>query len=195
MYLFLMLQIQKRLKNYQKITGWSYEYGLWQKEIDGRTRTLNITLSVSKDDKNRVKVAEEIKSELEAVGIKVSIEKISDSKYKSYLKNYNYEMLLTGIYTSLSPDLSNFLGENNLANYENEEITYILKELNSITDENLKKEKYEKIIEIYQKEVPYIGLYRNQDIVVYSNEFRGDVTPNTYSLYYNFSNWYREYQL
>ncbi len=102
-------------------------------------------------------------------------------------------MLLTGIYTSLSPDLSNFLGENNLANYENEEITYILKELNSITDENLQKEKYKKIIEIYQKEVPYIGLYRNQDIVVYSNEFRGDVTPNTYSLYYNFSNWYREY--
>ena len=69
----------------------------------------------------------------------------------------------------------------------------MLKELNSITDKNLQKEKYEKIIEIYKAEVPYIGLYRNQDIVVYSNDFRGDVTPNNYSLFYNFSNWYREY--
>ncbi len=138
-------------------------------------------------------MAEEIKKELEAIGIKISIEKVSDTKYQNYLKNNNYEMILTGINTSLSPDLTSFLGKNNLANYENEEITYILKELNSITDENLQKEKYEKIIEIYKKEVPYIGLYRNQDIVVYSNDFRGDVTPNNYSLYYNFSNWYREY--
>lgn len=150
-------------------------------------------LSVSKNDEKRVKVAEEIKKELEAIGIKISIEKVSDTKYQNYLKNNNYEMILTGINTSLSPDLTSFLGKNNLANYENEEITYILKELNSITDENLQKEKYEKIIEIYKKEVPYIGLYRNQDIVVYSNDFRGDVTPNNYSLYYNFSNWYREY--
>ena len=138
-------------------------------------------------------MAEEIKKELEAIGIKISIEKVSDTKYQNYLKNNNYEMILTGINTSLSPDLTSFLGKNNLVNYENEEITYILKELNSITDENLQKEKYEKIIEIYKKEVPYIGLYRNQDIVVYSNDFRGDVTPNNYSLYYNFSNWYREY--
>ena len=138
-------------------------------------------------------MAEEIKKELEAIGIKISIEKVSDTKYQNYLKNNNYEMILTGINTSLSPDLTSFLGKNNLANYENEEITYILKELNSITDENLQKEKYEKIIEIHKKEVPYIGLYRNQDIVVYSNDFRGDVTPNNYSLYYNFSNWYREY--
>ncbi len=173
--------------------GWSYEYGIWQKEIEGRTRTINITLSVNKNDEKRIKVAEEIKKQLENIGIKILIEKVSDTKYQNYLKNRNYEMLLTGVYTSLSPDLNSFFGENNLANYKNEDIMYILKELNSITDENLQKEKYEKIIEIYKAEVPYIGLYRNQDIVVYSNDFRGDVTPNNYSLFYNFSKWYREY--
>lgn len=166
---------------------------MWQKEIDGRTKTINISLSVSKNDEKRVKVAEEIKKQLEAVGIKVSIEKISDDKYQKYLENHNYEMLLTGIYTSLSPDLTSFLGENNLANYKNDDIMYMLKELNDITDENILHDKYEKIIEIYEKDVPYIGLYRNQEMVAYSNTFRGDVTPNNYSLYYNFSKWYREY--
>ncbi len=172
--------------------GWKYEYGIWQKEINGVTRTINITLSVNKNDEKRIKVAEEIKKELEAIGIKIYIEKVSETKYQNYLKNHKYEILLTGVYTSLSPDLTGFFGENNLANYNNEDITYMLKELNSITDINLQKEKYEKIIEIYKEEVPYIGLYRNQDIVVYSNDFRGEVTPNNYSLFYNFSNWYRE---
>ena len=172
--------------------GWSYEYGIWQKEIEGRTRTLNITLSVQKSDETRVKVAEEIKKELENVGIKVSIEQISDTQYQKYLANHQYEILLTGVNTSLSPDLSGFLGEGNLANYENEEIKQILQELNNITEENLQKEKYKRILEIYQEEVPYIGLYCNQDIVAYSANLMGEVQPNNYSIYYHLEEWYRQ---
>ncbi len=172
--------------------SWEYKYGIWQKEIDGTTRTLNITLSVSKSNENRLKVAEEIKSEIEALGIKVYIEQISDSKYQSYLKNHNFELLLTGVYTSISPDLTTFFDENNIASYENEEIRSILEELKSITDENLKKEKYNRILEIYLEDIPYIGLYRNKEILAYSNNFRGDVSPNNYNIYYNFSTWYRE---
>ena len=33
--------------------GWNYEYGIWQKEIGGRTKTLNFTLSVKKSDETR----------------------------------------------------------------------------------------------------------------------------------------------
>ena len=94
--------------------------------------------------------------------------------------------------TSLSPDLAVFLGEGNLANYENEEIKQILQELNNITEENLQKEKYKSIVEIYQDEVPYIGLYRNQDIVAYSANLMGEVDPNHYSIYYHLEEWYRQ---
>ena len=145
-----------------------------------------------KSDETRVKIAEEIKKELENVGIKVSIEQISDTQYQKYLANHQYEILLTGVNTSLSPDLSGFLGESNLANYENEEIKQILQELNNITEENLQKEKYKRILEIYQKEVPYIGLYRNQDIVAYSASLMGEVDPNNYSIYYHLEEWYRQ---
>lgn len=172
--------------------GWSYEYGIWQKEIEGRTKTLNFTLSVRKSDETRVKVAQEIKKELENVGIKIAIEQISDTQYQNYLTNHQYEILLTGVNTSLSPDLSSFLGEGNLANYENEEIKQILQELNNITEENLQKEKYQRIVEIYQEEVPYIGLYRNQEIVAYSANLMGEVDPNHYSIYYHLEEWYRQ---
>lgn len=172
--------------------GWKYEYGIWQKQIEGRTTTIHLTLSVRKSDEQRKKVAQEIKKQLEAVGIKIEIEEISDNKYQNILKNHQYEMLLTGIYTPLSPDLTFFFGKENLTNYQNQEINTILKELNSITEEELRKEKYQRIIEIYQEEVPFISLYCNREMVAYSANFRGDVVPNNYQIYEGISNWYRQ---
>ena len=98
-------------------SGWKYEYGIWQKQIEGRTKTINITLSVNKSNEQRVKVAQDIQKQLEIVGIKVVIEEISDEQYQNYLKNHEYEMLLTGVYTPLSPDLTTFFESDNLANY------------------------------------------------------------------------------
>ena len=172
--------------------GWSYEYGIWQKEIDNTTKTINITLSVQNENEQRVLVANAIKEQLEAIGIKVEVEKITDTQYQNYLKNHEYEMLLTGIYTSLSPDISSFFYTDNLANYSNEEILKILQELNNISQEELLQEKYKRIIEIYQEEVPYIGLYKSKNTVVYSTGLRGDVTPNNYNIYYHLSQWYRQ---
>ena len=112
--------------------------------------------------------------------------------YQNYLKNHQYEILLTGVNTSLSPDLTSFLGKGNLANYENEEIYEILEELNNITEESLQKEKYKRILEIYSKEVPYIGLYRNYDMIAYNQNLMGEVSPNHYGIYYHLEEWYRK---
>ena len=172
--------------------GWQYEYGVWQKEIDSTTKTINITLSVQKESEQRLLAANAIKEQLEIVGIKVEIEKISDVQYENYLKNHEYEILLTGIYTSLSPDMSSFFSTGNLANYSNEEIQKILQELDNISQEELLQEKYKKIIEIYKEDVPYIGLYKNKNTVVYSTGLRGDVAPNNYNIYNNLSQWYRQ---
>ena len=77
-------------------------------------------------------------------------------------------------------------------NYENEEITSILNEVKNISDKDLLKEKYNRIIEIYEDEVPYICLYRNKSKVVYSIRVTGNINPNNYTAYYNFEDWYRQ---
>ncbi len=197
-YLLQNLEITKKAnvesaKKTLENAGWSYEDGFWQKEINGRTKTINITLAVSKNNEARVKVAEEIKKQLKSFGIEISINKISDNQYKNYLKKHQYEMLLTGVNTSLSPDLNSFFGDDNLANYKNEELQTILKDINSITKEELLKEKYSRIVQIYQDEIPYIGLYRNQNLFAYNTSFRGEITPNNYNIYYHFSEWYKQY--
>lgn len=183
---------QEEAKKILKEDGWKFEYGIWSKEIKGITRTLNFTITVDKDNEQRVKVAEEIKKQLEIVGIKVSIKKVSKDEYQRILKSHQYEILFTGVYNGYSPELEGFLGEENLANYQNQEMISLLKEVNRISSEDLQKETYKKIVEIYQKEVPYLGLYRNQVIAAYGHSVRGEFTPNNYSILYQFSQWYRQ---
>ncbi len=172
--------------------GWSYENESWQKKIDGRIENLNIKLSVNRNDAKRLEVAKEIAKELQETGINLIVEEISEAQYKNYLENHNYEILLTGIYSSFSPDLTQFFGKDNLANYNNEEINIILEELKNIKSEELMKQKYLRILEIYNEDIPYIGLYRNKNLIAYSNNFRGEVLVNNYSIYYKLHEWYMQ---
>ena len=100
-------------------------------------------------------------------------------------------MILTGVYNSYSPDLTSFFGANNLQNYNNEEMNTLLSEVKTITDENLLKEKYKRILQIYEEEQPFISLYRNKQTIVKSQNLDGEINGNNYFSYYNLENWHR----
>lgn len=171
--------------------GWEYKNNRWQRKEAYKTTRLNLNLTVNTTNSNRVAVAENIKASLEQIGIKVTINKVSDSSYKSILENKNYEMILTGVYNSYSPDVNKFFGQNNLQNYKNDEMNNILTEVKSITDEGLLKEKYKRIIEIYEQEKPFISLYRDKISVVKNQNLAGEIKANNYYSYYGLENWYR----
>lgn len=172
--------------------GWSYKYGRWQKTENYRTKTISLNLVVESNDKDRVKVANLIEKQLEDIGIQVYVSKVSSASYKNYLKNKNYDLILTGVYNGYSPNLNYYFGNKNIANYENEEMIQILSEVNNITDEKLLQEKYDKMIQIYEEDVPYICLYRNKGKVVYSMKLTGEFRPNNYTAYYHMEKWYRQ---
>lgn len=173
--------------------GWTYRNNIWYKTENYRTLRLSFNLVVNNDNANRVAVAEIIKENLENVGIKVNIIKASNNQYQNYLTNKNYDMILTGNYVPLSPDLTTYFGSNNLSNYQNDEATSILNELSSVADESVFKEKIKRLYEIYKNDVPSISLYLNRNTVVYSQNLIGDVTPNCYNIFYHIENWYRQY--
>lgn len=171
--------------------GWEYKNNKWQKIENYRTNTINLTLTVNKDDLNRLAVAENIKNQLEQIGMKITLNKVNTKQYNNILKNKNYQIILTGVYNSYSPDIETFFGINNLQNYNNDEINNILNDVKNIKDENLLKEKYNKIIEIYNSELPFLSLYRNKATVVRSQNLAGEITPNNYFSYYNLNTWSR----
>ncbi len=171
--------------------GWSYKGQHWQKTENRKTQRLELNLSVKASDSARVLVAQNIQAQLAAQGIRVNIAQLGDEQYYNNMNAKNYDMMLCSINLSPSPNLETFLGANNLANYTNEELNNILAEVKNTTDENILKERYKKIAEIYKEEVPYISLYNNKFTVGYNSSLKGDVTPNWYNVFYHISGWYK----
>ena len=173
---------QEEAKKLLENDGWVFTNDRWQKNINGYVRKLTLTLVVNEDDAERVNVANNIKTQLEDIGIVLNIARVNTDSYYQYLNEKNYQMILTGITNSINPDLSYFYGSNNIANYENDDI---LEKLKSI-------DKYEEIEKQANDDVPYIGLYRNKGIVLLNANVGGNFQSNSYFTYFNFNEWYRQ---
>lgn len=100
-------------------------------------------------------------------------------------------MILTGVYNSFNPDLNFYFGQDNLQNYKNDEVIRILNEVKNIQDEKLIKEKYNRLEQIYNEDMPFVSLYRNKLYVIKSQNLVGELEPNNYFSYYKINNWYR----
>lgn len=174
-------------------SGWKYSSKKWRKTVNYRYLKIELDLVVNKTEKNLVKVANQIKEQLESVGIRINIVESTQEQYNSYLKNKNYDMILSSASYSYSPSLNKYFKDDNIANYKNDEVTSLLNEIKNITDENELKQKYTRITEIYNDEVPYISLYFDTNTMIYSTNLKGNIAPNSYNLFYNIETWYREY--
>ena len=175
-------------------SGWKYSSNKWRKTINYRNLSIELNLLVNKKDSNLVKVAKNIKGQLETIGLRINIIEATDKEYNRYLKNNNYDIVVVNSSYGYSPSLSKYFGENNIANYKNEEIINILNEVQNITDDNELKQKYSIIMEINNDEVPYISLYYNKNTLIYSNNVKGTIKPNSYNLFYGIETWYRQYK-
>lgn len=171
--------------------GWIYKYDKWQKTENYNTKTLNFKIVVQASNQTRVTVAEMIKADLEAIGIKVSIIKVNDNQYQYYLQNKNYDSIITGITRDLTPNLETYFGSSNYANFNNDELNKIMNELKNISKEDLLQEKFIRIRQIFNEQKPYIGLYSDYYSVASSWSLRGNIIPNWYNIFIDINNWYK----
>ena len=178
-------------KNTLLENGWEYKYKNWQKYQNYTTQRLNFRLVVKNSNEQAVAVAELIKTQLEELGMKITVVKASDSQYSDYLKNKSYDLIIVGKNITANPDMSSYLGNDNLANYNNEELINITNEVKNITDEKTLREKYNRIADVYSSEAPYISLYNNYSIVAYSSDLRGQFAPNWFNIFLNFETWHK----
>ena len=101
-------------------------------------------------------------------------------------------MILMGNVVSNSPNLETFFGANNLSNFNNEKANQILNEIKSVDNqEEVLKEKYIKLEEIYKEEIPFVSLYSNNVFILSNKNLKGDLSGNWYNIYYNIDNWYK----
>ncbi len=178
--------------NLLSASGWELRKGIWQKDINYRTNSIQLNLIVRAKDTARTKAAEDIKNQLQEQGILINIIYASDSEYNSYLNNKNYDMLLCSIEQPIAPDLNSYFGSKNYANYANSEVKEIMNYIGNLSDENELKAKYRRLYEIYNEEVPYIGIARNKILVIKNTNLIGEVKANWYNLFYKIDEWYTD---
>ena len=164
-------------KNLLLDNGWKYTSKKWRKTVKNKYLKIELNLIVNKEDSYMVKVSKKIKEQLESIGMIITIKDVDNKQYNTYLKNKNYDMILLNSSYSYSPSLDKYFGNSNIANYQNEEITDLLDEVKNSTDENEIKQKYSRIVEIYNDEVPYISLFFNQNTMIYSTNLKGNISP------------------
>lgn len=172
--------------------GWNYINNIWQKNIDGRIKRLEFSITVNTDNTQRVQAVENIKNQLANYGIPVNIRYLDRNVYVDALNNKNYDVILAGITLGYNPSLRTFFGDNNLANYYNQEIIDLMNEASNTAEENTLYNNYNRIYDIYLEEVPYIGLYRNTNIIVYNQGLVCNLTANSFNIYHNIEKWYRQ---
>ena len=172
--------------------GWSYKNNSWQKKVDGQTKKLEFTITVNNDNSGRVKAAENIAEQLKNFGITVDVKEVNSDKYYNSLNNKDYECIIAGLEVGFTPNLETFFGNGNIANYNNEELQNILNTVKNTNDESEMYNNYSRIYDIYLDEAPYIGLYRNTEIIICNQGLVGNITPNSFNIYHNIEKWYRQ---
>lgn len=172
-------------------SGWAFKNTNWQKKINNKNLKLSFNLVVKASDEQKVNMANIIKTQLDNQGIRINIINASDQQYKNYLNNKNYDMIICSTTLSPSPNLNTFFGDNNYANYYTDEISAIIQEVNNTNDNEVLKEKYKRLLEIYKSEVPYISLYTTKNAVVYNTSLAGEINSNWFNLFYNINTWYK----
>lgn len=170
-------------------SGWEYKDRTWVKR--NSSDILDFDLIVNENNEKRVEVAENIEKQLAQVGIKIRIRKVNDITFENYLIYKNYDLILTGNILPLYPDISTYFNENNFSNYYNEEVFEILNEIGYIQNQDILKEKYKRVIEIYERDMPFISLYFNGNIVLYNSHLKGNMERSWYNIFYNIGSWYR----
>lgn len=172
--------------------GWTYINNRWKKNIDGSTKTLRLKIAVDSENEARCAVAEIIKDQLEEIGIEITINKVSNERYNSYIDNKDYQMLLTGVYTSYSPDLTYYFSYGNISNYTSDKMAELMQNASIIRDTKQLKEIYKKIYNLYKEDVPFVGLYRDKNITISAQALIGTIEPNNYTTFFNIESWYRK---
>ena len=183
-----------KAKNLLVENGWKYSKDGWKKRENNRNLTIELDIVVNKNNLDNVKVANNIKEQLSAIGLIINIKEANDIECIKYLNNKKYDMIVIESTYGYGPTLQKYFGKDNQASFINDEINVLLDEAKLLNEEKEIKEKYTRIVEIYNDEVPYISLYYDVSSMIYKSNLKGKIDPNSYTMFYGIEAWYREYE-
>ncbi len=141
---------------------------VYSKTENGVKTTLEMNLIVNKNDQTKVSIANKIKNNLNAIGIKINVEKLTEAKLQDRIKKGTYDLVLASVNLNNIPDIS-FVSKNL---FMSETTKQLVQKINNSTVQDLGQN-----ITLLQKslseDVAAIGIYSDVSYLVYSKNIVG----------------------
>ncbi len=148
--------------------GYKKSNKVYYKMEEGKKITLELDLLVNKQDETKVKVAEKIKNNLGAIGIKINIEKLTTEKIESRIKKGDYDLILASVNLNNTPDIS--FVEKNL--FITDDVRKALENINNSSLVSISNRLAE-LQNVLYNDVSAIGIYSDVSYLVYSKDIVG----------------------
>lgn len=150
--------------------------------------------SIKTIDGSFKKVAEILQSSLSDIGIVTDIELLEQNKYVEDAMSGNYGIGVMGSEIGIDADSfstfftpENIDGGNNMARYNNEEVSNLFAECRKTLDMNKRLEIYEKCFNIIEEDSPYVSLYNKKAMVAHDKSLKVDRIYPIYNQVYEMS--------
>lgn len=148
--------------------GWQKVDGVYKKQIDNNTYTLELNLLVNEADEIKVKIAEKIKEMAESNGIRININRQKEAGLSEHINNKYYDIILADVYINNNPNISFIQDYINI----NDEINSAINIINSSSVEDLPKN-IATLQNLLSSEVACIGIMARNTSVVYQKNING----------------------
>ncbi|NLX71222.1 MAG: peptide ABC transporter substrate-binding protein [Clostridiales bacterium] len=171
--------------------------GIREKDFDSKTVELKFTIMTNAENSIRKDVVELIAQQLQEIGIGVQSRIVPWEEFETSLMDGNFEIVLTGYYLDIFPDLdfifhSKFIGDglNNFIRNRDEELDMLLDEAAGIYQYDRLPESYSRIQKRIVEQLPVISLYFQTAYLMTSNRVYGVEAPRELNIYRNIEDWY-----
>ena len=175
-----LLASQIALSSYPSVPG--YDHDAAAAKIANLNGDKQITLSIATVNSGYLPVvAEEVKSELEDLGLNVVLTTYEETQefVANIVGRRGYDILIYEIEMGADPDLLPYYHSSqastaglNLSNYSNAMVDDLLVGARETLDNNLRARKYETFLSYWVDDVPAIGLYQANMTYIYNKNVR-----------------------
>lgn len=141
---------------------------VYSKTENGVKLRLELDLIVNEEDEIKISIANKIKNNLNAIGIKVNVEKLTQAQIEKRIKKGTYDLILASVDLNNNPNIS--FVNNNL--YITDNIKDAMNNVNNSTIQNI-SQAIISLQDALSYNVSAIGIYSDVSYLVYSKDVIG----------------------
>ena len=167
------------------LSGSSTEGELSKQEIKQILNNIELSIIVSSDNGERVKVAHTISQDLSSIGVKSSVKELNNEDLKKALDSKDYDLAVVGYSLSSVPDARGIL---EACGIKDKKLSTYIESLGKSTSESETKKIYNQIQKYVVEKASFISLGILDDFIVSNKRLKGTINPNEFDIYKGISN-------